>query len=115
MAGFATGGAAGDGDNLRAFLDFQAGLNFESGTATGLGTLSNLLSDVGNTVSAAETDSSNRVAVLADLDSARTALSGVDTDEEAIHLIEYQSAYRAAAQVISAADELLRTLLAIGS
>ena len=44
----------------------------------------------------------------------RDAVSKVDTDEEAIRLIEYQTAYRAAARVLSAGDQMLQTLMAIG-
>lgn len=43
----------------------------------------------------------------------RQSLSSVSVDEELVRLIQYQSAYRAAARVVSAADEMLQTLLGI--
>ncbi len=43
----------------------------------------------------------------------RNAFSGVSTDEELVKLIEYQTAYAAAARVVSAADEILKTLVSV--
>jgi flagellar hook-associated protein 1 FlgK len=53
--------------------------------------------------------------LLADLSTMRDSVSQVDTDEEAIKLIEFQAAYRAAARVLQASDELLQTLMSIGA
>jgi flagellar hook-associated protein 1 FlgK len=49
--------------------------------------------------------------MVSDLTTLRESVSGVDTDEEAVNLLQYQAAYRAAARVVSAADELLQQLL----
>ncbi len=43
----------------------------------------------------------------------RDAISGVSLDEELSNLIKYQRAYQAAARLISVADELYQTLLAL--
>ncbi|HRF30290.1 MAG TPA: flagellar basal body rod C-terminal domain-containing protein, partial [Azonexus sp.] len=45
---------------------------------------------------------------------AREAVSGVNSDEEAAKLIEYQQAYQASAKVIEIASNLFDTLLSIG-
>jgi len=45
--------------------------------------------------------------------SRRDSLAGVSTDEELVKLIQYQSSYQAAARVITTADELFQSLLAI--
>lgn len=45
----------------------------------------------------------------------RTSVSGVSTDEELVNLIRYQNAYAAAARVITAADEMLRTVIGMAS
>jgi flagellar hook-associated protein 1 len=42
---------------------------------------------------------------------ARDAISGVNLDEEAANMLRYQQAYQAAAQIISAANEMFDTLL----
>lgn len=45
----------------------------------------------------------------------RDAVSGVSLDEELTNLVKFQRAYQAAARLVSAADELYQTLLALKS
>ena len=47
-------------------------------------------------------------------DSRRESVSAVATDEELVGLIKQQQAYAAAAHLISAVDEMSKTLLSIG-
>ncbi len=104
---------AGDGDNLAALLDVEDDATlFSSGTVGAAS--SAITSSVASSVAASKSDADTQSAILGDLQILRESVSGVDTDEEATHMLEYQSAYRAAAKVIAAADELLRTLLQIG-
>lgn len=105
---------AGDASNLAALLAIKGSLVFDGGTHTGGTYLSELAAEVGSTVATATNDADVLGTQLADLDAARAAVSGVDMDEEATHLIEYQSAYEAAARVISIADGLLQTLIQMG-
>ena len=48
---------------------------------------------------------------LADAESARAEVSGVNLDEEAARLLQFQQAYQAAAKIISAAQNVFDTLL----
>jgi flagellar hook-associated protein 1 FlgK len=41
------------------------------------------------------------------------SLSGVSVDEELVQMIQFQTAYQAAARVVTAADEMLQSLLGI--
>ena len=43
----------------------------------------------------------------------RESISGVSIDEEAVNLIKYQNAYQAAAKLITTADEMMETVLAM--
>jgi len=45
------------------------------------------------------------------LQTQREALSGVSLDEEAINLMRQQRAFQAAARLVSAIDEMMRTVL----
>ncbi len=112
VAGAATADP-GDGDNLTALMSLKSSATFGSGT-TGATALSSLTTSVGSEVAAATSDSTSSAAQLSDLQTQRDAISKVDTDEEAIKLIEFQTAYRAAARIISAGDQMLQSLLAIG-
>lgn len=73
------------------------------------------MGELGSAVSIAEAEYESAEAIVFDLDQARASISGVDTDEEAMKLLGFQAAYRAAARVISAADELVQALLAMGA
>lgn len=114
VAGAATA-LPGDGDNLAALLDLEDAALFTAGTRTAGQALSDFASRAGTDVSAADADASSLDDQLADVDALRDALTAVDTDEEAVRLIEFQTAYRAAARVLSVGDEMLRTLLSLGS
>ena len=52
-------------------------------------------------------------AMAAELNDKREEISGVNLDEEMTSLIKFQSSYKAAAKLITTADEMLQTLLAI--
>jgi flagellar hook-associated protein 1 FlgK len=88
---------------------------FAAGTRTAGQALADFASRAGTDVSAADSDATSMDEQLADMDVLRDSISAVDTDEEAIRLIEFQTAYRAAARVLSVSDEMLRTLLSVGS
>ncbi|MEO1583006.1 MAG: flagellar hook-associated protein FlgK [Planctomycetota bacterium] len=62
---------------------------------------------------AAQTQAEATAIVRDGLESERLALSGVDTDEEALALIQFQRQYQGAARIISTTNELLDELLAL--
>lgn len=72
-----------------------------------------LVSDVGSAVRFTRDSSEVHRTMAEQADTRRQEVSGVSTDEELIALIQYQSAYGAAARVISTADEMLQTLISI--
>lgn len=112
FAGAATA-EAGDGANLDALFLMETDTTvFASETAHSV--LSGLVSEVGSDVSMASAASEGASALLLDLKGALESVSGVNLDEEAIQLIEYQAAYSAASSVISAVDEMLQELINLG-
>ena len=110
----ANAGVVGDDGNLQALLAIETSTPF-TGALTGQEFLSSLLTDVGGDLSAIGADADAQDAMVEDFDAMRTSVSGVDPDEEAMKLIEYQAAYRAAARVVTAADEMLRILTSMGA
>ena len=66
---------------------------------------------VGVGTSSAITEADAARVVRESLDAQRGAVSGVSIDEESINLLNYQRQFQAAAQLITAADELLQTLI----
>ena len=49
------------------------------------------------------------------VDAARESVSGVNLDEEAARLLQYQQAYQAAARVIATANSMFDTVLSVVS
>src|SRR5439155_9592455 len=71
----------------------------------------NALSDVGVRVQSAATAAQMSAAVAADAESAQASKSGVNLDEEAARLIQFQQSYQAAAKMLQVAQALFDTLL----
>ena len=70
-----------------------------------------MVSDVGAKTHYAEQNLSAQESLLARAKEAMSEVSGVNLDEEAARLIQFQQGYQAAAQVISVASTLFDTLL----
>jgi flagellar hook-associated protein 1 FlgK len=74
---------------------------------------SSLVSEVGGDTANAEYLYEYNQALADDLDAAQDAVSGVSLDEEMTNLIKFQNAYRAAAKLITAADEMLQIVIGL--
>ncbi len=109
----AAAASPGDIDNLKSLLDLEDSLLFTAGTETSEQFMTGLISGVGFDINKAESDVEHYSAVLNDLDVLRDSVAGVDLDEEAAALIQYQTAYQAAAKVMTVADELIQTLMQV--
>lgn len=111
FAGAATA-LPGDDVNLRALMAVET-RPLVGGRSAGQAA-SDLTSRVGSETSLANIQADASAAMQSDAEELRANLSSVDLDEEAVNLIQFQTAYAAAAKVVVAADEMLQTLLAIG-
>ena len=103
--------AASNGNAL-AFDNLASGALIDGQTATDA--YAQLLSEVGVRVQGAEIAASNSGAVAARASEALTGEVGVNLDEEAAKLIQYQQAYQAAARMLQTAQTVLDTLLDLG-
>ena len=70
-----------------------------------------IVSNVGTAAAASKTKLDFQNSLVDSLEARRQELSGVNLDEEAANVIQYQKAYQAAAKLVSVADTLLDTLL----
>ncbi len=105
--------ASGTSDNRNALsLEALQNLNVMlSGTATLDETYVQMVSDVGSKTHYAELNLNAQQSLLARTQEAMAEISGVNLDEEAAKLIQFQQAYQASAQVISVASTLFDSLL----
>jgi flagellar hook-associated protein 1 FlgK len=76
-------------------------------------TYQGMVNSVGVAAASAKTEAEATAVVRETLISQREALSGVSLDEEAINLMKQQRAFQGAARLVSAVDELMKTVLAM--
>jgi flagellar hook-associated protein 1 FlgK len=69
------------------------------------------MADVGVRVQAAQSTATTSATVAANAETAKAGQSGVNLDEEAARLIQYQQSYQAAAKVLQVAQSIFDTLL----
>ncbi|MEE9429537.1 MAG: flagellar hook-associated protein FlgK [Melioribacteraceae bacterium] len=74
---------------------------------------SDLVSGVANKINLQEQKQDSYGLVLHQLHQQKAEYSGVSTDEEMIHILEYQKSYDAAAKLVRVADELLQTIISL--
>lgn len=104
-------GGFGDNRNARRLADLQTASLMIGGTASISNTYGALIADVGTRTQQAGSNAGVQENLLAQAESAKSEVSGVNLDEEAADLVRFQQAYQAAAQVISIANTLFDSLL----
>jgi len=104
-------GAVGDNSNGLLLADVQSAGLLDGGTVSISSNYSQLVAGVGGTTRQVQANYDAQNVVLANVESAQLAKSGVNLDEEAANLIRFQQAYQAAAQVVSVASTLFDALL----
>jgi len=85
------------------------------GGATSTDAYASVLADVGVQVQGAQTLSNISNALAQQAEQARSGASGVNLDEEAARLIEFQQSYQAAAKVLQVAQTVIDTLLQVAA
>lgn len=109
--------AAGDGTTLPGGSDNAVALAALGDAALGstgrsvFQSYGDIVGDIATRKSAAQKNADMRAAVHAQNEAMRESLSGVSLDEEMVSLMKYQTAYQAAAKVLSTVDEMLQELL----
>jgi flagellar hook-associated protein 1 FlgK len=104
-----TPGSNGNITNLSAVHD-QAVVNGQ----TPLDSYSNLVFQVGSATSNTSADADASSQILQQLQDQRGSVSGVSLDEEAANMVQYQTAYQAAARVVSTVNSLLADAVNLG-
>jgi flagellar hook-associated protein 1 FlgK len=105
-------GSAGDNSNLTALLNVQ-----NQGIVNGqtpLAAYSNLVFQIGNNVATAQSEVTGSQALTQQIQNQIGSVSGVNINEEAANLIQFQQAYQAAAQVAAVINSLTATAINLG-
>ena len=106
-------GSAGSNGNLANFSSIhdQAIINGSTPSAY----YSNLIFGVGNDVANGSAELQSSQLILQQLQDQRGSISGVSLDEEAANLVQYQRAYDAAARVVDTVNQMLETVINMGT
>ena len=102
---------AGDNRNALALASLQTADILDNGTLSIAQGYSQLVAQVGSQTGAANIDREAVQSLLFQTTARRDSVAGVNLDEEAARLIQFQQAYTASAQIITVAREIFDTLL----
>ncbi len=100
-----------DAGNASAFLDLRDAKLFDGGTSLSDG-FSTLIARVGTRTQSAKLAADLSGTIAKNLEADRTSVSGVNLDEEAAKLLQYQQAYQASAKTMQIAQSIFDSLIA---
>ena len=106
-------GGSSDGSNALAMASLGTAKSLNGGTDSLTSAYANFVNQIGNETNNLESSSTSATAVLTQATSAQQSVSGVNLNEEAANLIQYQQLYQANSKVIQTASTLFTTLLGI--
>jgi flagellar hook-associated protein 1 FlgK len=101
----------GDNGNVLAMVDALSATSLNGGTTSLTNVANNLVSQVGVATQQAQSNASAQQAVNQSATDTRNNLSGVNLDEEAAKMVQYQQAYQACAQMIQTSGAMFNSLL----
>ncbi|WP_159914980.1 flagellar hook-associated protein FlgK [Pantoea sp. 18069] len=99
-----------DAGNATAFLALRDAKLFDGGTTLSDG-FSTLIAQVGTRTQSAKLAADLSGTIARNLEAERTSVSGVNLDEEAAKLLQYQQAYQASAKMLQIAQSIFDSML----
>jgi flagellar hook-associated protein 1 FlgK len=104
-------GGTSDGSNALAMSNLVSTKTFNGGTDTLTSSYANYVNTIGNQTNQLKATSSAQTALLSQATTAQQSVQGVNLNEEAANLIQYQQLYQANSKVIQTAATLFQSLL----
>jgi flagellar hook-associated protein 1 FlgK len=98
-----------DAGNAQAMLDLRDLAMFDGGPLTD--GYASLMSTVGTRVQSAKTTMTVSSQIATQIETSRTSVSGVNLDEEAAKLLQFQQAYQAAGKMLQISQSIFDTLM----
>jgi len=103
--------AEGNGNNMLDMADTQNNKTLANGDKSFAQALSSNISSVGSAAASAEVIAETQFAMSEQATSRHQAASGVNLDEEAANMLQFQKAYQASAKIIDVANTIFDTIL----
>jgi flagellar hook-associated protein 1 FlgK len=104
-------GATGDNRNALLSANLQSTPVLQNGTASVASAVSALVTGIGSQAEQINTAQTAQAAVNTQAVTDQQSVSGVNLDEEAAHLLQWQQAYQAAAKALQIGSSLFQSLL----
>ena len=104
-------GNIGDNRNMLSLINLRDASNLKSGTQSPYDIYNNVVSTIAVDTRSARANADTEQSLLQSVTDRRDGITGVNLEEEAADLIRFQQAYQAAAQIITAANDVFDTLL----
>jgi flagellar hook-associated protein 1 len=104
---------ASDPRNAQAMAALVSSKTMNGGTTTLTGAYASYVNTIGNAASQLQASSAAQAGVVGQITTAMQTVSGVNTNEEAANLMQYQQLYQANAKVIQTASTLFQTVLGL--
>ena len=108
---FSVNSGTGDNSNAKALAGVLNQNVLNGGSESLLSATNAYVGTVGLQTSQAQNGATAQQAVLSSAQNAQQSVSGVNLDEEAAKMLQYQQAYQAAAQIISTSSTLFNSIL----
>jgi flagellar hook-associated protein 1 FlgK len=108
-------GASNDGRNAQLLSNLTTAQVMSGGTSTLTSAYASYVNQIGNQASQVQTSSTAQASLVTQITAAQQSVSGVNINEEAANLLQYQQLYQANSKVIQTAQTLFQTLLGIFS
>jgi flagellar hook-associated protein 1 FlgK len=103
----------GDGSNALAMSNLISNPALSGGTQTLTGAYANYVNNIGNAASTLQSSNTAQTALVTQITSSQQSVEGVNLDDEAANLLQYQQLYQANSKVIQTAETLFQTLMGI--
>ena len=106
-----TAADAGDNSNANALISALGAGSLGGGTTSLSGAANNLIARIGIITQQAQSNAAAQQSVNQDATTARSNISGVNLDDQAAKILQYQQAYQAMAQVIQTSGQMFTSLI----
>ncbi len=103
--------ATADGNNALLLAGLQSQNTLDNGTVTYAGAYAQLVGQIGAQTNQLQVTSQAQTNLVNQTQQTQQSISGVNLDEEAANLIQYQQAYQAAGKAIQTANTMFSTVL----
>jgi flagellar hook-associated protein 1 len=102
-----------DGRNAQLLSNLVTAKSMGNGTLTLTDSYANYVNDVGNQTNQVKTANTAQTSLVTQITTSQQSISGVNINEEAANLLQYQQLYQANSKVIQTAATLFQTILGI--